>query len=103
MQVSHPGQGERRAIVGYVGQYRVSASLILDGLQGDYMEWVRVADPEAGQVDDLQLGSQGRIDAYQGQMESILQIIYIQAAGNRAEWFASANRATCARMEDSPG
>ena len=65
MQVLHPGQGERRAIVGYDGQYRVSASLILDGLLEGYMEWVRVADPEAGQVDDLQVGSQGRIDAYQ--------------------------------------
>lgn len=29
------------------------------------LEWVRVADPVAGQVDDLQMGTPGRVDAYQ--------------------------------------
>ena len=61
----HPAEGERNAIVGYDGQYRVSASLILEGLLNAQLDWVRIADPEAGQVDDLQIGSQGRVDAYQ--------------------------------------
>ena len=60
-----PAEGERNAIVGYDGQYRVSASLILDGLLNAQLDWVRIADPEAGRVDDLQIGSQGRVDAYQ--------------------------------------
>ena len=66
-QRSHlpPSEGERRAISGYHGQYRVAASLILQGLREDRFEWIRVADPEALQVDDLLLGSRGRVDAYQ--------------------------------------
>ena len=65
MQTSHPAEGERRAIVGYAGQYRVSSSLIHNRLRHGSLTWIRVADPEAGQVDDLQIGSQGRLDAFQ--------------------------------------
>ena len=61
----HPAEGERNAIIGYDGQYRASASLILEGLLNAQLDWVRIADPEAGRVDDLQIGSQGRVDAYQ--------------------------------------
>ena len=60
-----PGEGERRAIGGYHPQYRASASLILRNLRHGRLEWIRVADPEAGRVDDLQIGSSGRVDAYQ--------------------------------------
>ena len=60
-----PGEGERRAIGGYHAQYRASASLILRSLRDNRLEWVRVADPGAGRVDDLQVGSSGRVDAYQ--------------------------------------
>ena len=60
-----PAEGERRAISGYYPQYRYSASLILCGLREDRLEWVRLADPKAERVDDFQLGSQGRVDAYQ--------------------------------------
>ena len=60
-----PSEGERRAISGYHAQYSVSASLILQGLREDRLEWMRVADPKALRVDDLILGSQGRVDAYQ--------------------------------------
>ena len=65
MQTLQPAEGERNAIIGYRGQYRVSASLILNGLLNGSLNWVKVADPKAGRVDDLQMGSQGRIDAYQ--------------------------------------
>ena len=60
-----PSEGERRAVSGYQAQYHVSGSLILQSLREQRLEWIRVADPEALRVDDLLLGSQGRVDAYQ--------------------------------------
>lgn len=60
-----PAEGERRAISGYISQYRVAASLILQKLREGSLSWIKVADPEAGQVDDFQIGSQHRIDAFQ--------------------------------------
>ena len=60
-----PAEGERRAISGYSGQYNVAAAVILSGLRERGLRWIRVADPEAGRVDDLQVGSDGRVDAYQ--------------------------------------
>ena len=60
-----PGEGERRAIGGYYAQYLMSASLILRDLRHGRLQWIRVADPQAGRVDDLQIGSSGRVDAYQ--------------------------------------
>ncbi len=52
-------------MVGYRGQYRVAASLILRSLRDNTLQWIRVADPEAGRVDDFQIGSRSRVDAYQ--------------------------------------
>ena len=60
-----PGDGERRASGGLYGQYNVAANVILKSLHQDGLEWVRVADPLAGRVDDLQIGGQGRVDAFQ--------------------------------------
>ena len=60
-----PAEGERRAVSGYHHQYRTSACLILRSLMSGRLEWIRVADPKAGRVDDLQIGGPGRIDAYQ--------------------------------------
>ncbi len=60
-----PGEGERRAVGGYRPQYLVSASLILEALEQGDLEWIRVADPSAGRVDDMQIATTGRIDAYQ--------------------------------------
>jgi hypothetical protein len=60
-----PAEGERRAAGGYRPQYLVGAATILDALKKGDMEWVRVADPEAGRVDDLQIASTARVDAYQ--------------------------------------
>jgi hypothetical protein len=59
-----PAEGERRAIRGYRGQYLVGGVLILAALDHD-LEWIRVADPTAGRVDDFQIASPGRLDAYQ--------------------------------------
>ena len=60
-----PGDGERSATGGYYAQYRTGAWLILSNLRQGRLEWIRVADPEAGRVDDFQIGSEGRVDAYQ--------------------------------------
>jgi hypothetical protein len=65
MEPTAPAEGERRAIGGYFPQYRVSAALILRALRDRTLQWVRVADPEAGRVDDLQIGSESRVDALQ--------------------------------------
>src|SRR6266567_293789 len=64
-RTTSPGEGERRAIGGYYPQYRIAASLILRHLQNDSLQWIRLADPEAGRVDDFQIGSQARVDAFQ--------------------------------------
>ena len=60
-----PAEGERRAITGYYPQYRVAAALILRALREENLESIRVADPEAGRVDDVQIASRGRLDAFQ--------------------------------------
>lgn len=60
-----PAEGERRAISGYYPQYLVSASFIYRALREQKLNWIRLADPEAGRVDDLQIGSQSRVDAFQ--------------------------------------
>jgi hypothetical protein len=63
--VKIPAEGERAAICGYNSQYRISASLILRRLQERNLEWIRIADPKGGRLDDFQIGSKNRIDAYQ--------------------------------------
>lgn len=60
-----PGEGERRAAGGYRPQYMLGARAILDALESGNLEAVRIADPEAGRVDDLQVLTPGRVDAYQ--------------------------------------
>lgn len=60
-----PSSGERRAVRGYAAQYRVAAEIIYDALLEGDLEWVRVADPEAGRIDDVQLARTARLDAYQ--------------------------------------
>jgi hypothetical protein len=65
MAPTAPGEGERRAIGGYYPQYRIAASLILRQLRDETLQWIRVADPDAGRVDDIQIGSANRVDAFQ--------------------------------------
>ena len=49
---------------GYFGQYHGASGLILDALRDGSLEWIRVADPEAGRMDDAQIARPGRLDAY---------------------------------------
>ena len=62
---TNPADGERRAMAGYVPQYTLAAALVLKALAQRRLEWIRVADPEAGRVDDFQLGTHNRVDAFQ--------------------------------------
>jgi hypothetical protein len=63
---NHPSSsGERAAIIGYSAQYRIAAELIYSALTAGVLEWVALADPDAGRVDDIQVASSGRLDAYQ--------------------------------------
>ncbi len=59
------GQGERNAVVGYLGQYEVAAARTLAALRQGTLVAVRVADVGAGQIDDFQLLSADRVDAHQ--------------------------------------
>lgn len=60
-----PAQGERNAITGYYPQYRISAALIIEGLRSGNLQWIAVADPTAGRVDDFQIATETSVDAYQ--------------------------------------
>ena len=60
-----PAEGERRSARGYNPQYRIAAELVYLALEAGNLDWVRVADPDAGRVDDIQIGTRGRVDAYQ--------------------------------------
>ncbi|MBM4136709.1 MAG: ATP-binding protein [Nitrospira sp.] len=71
----NPADGERRAMVGYVPQYAAAAELIYDSLLHGTFEWVKIADPEAGRVDDIQIASPGRIDAHQVKWGETIQNI----------------------------
>lgn len=55
--------GERRAMVGYYNQFDYAARVVLRHLR--HLEWIRVADPEAGAADDFQLRANGRRIALQ--------------------------------------
>jgi hypothetical protein len=71
-----PALGERAALAGYVPQYEVAAALLLRALTEERMEWLALLDPQAGRLDDFQLGTPGRLDAY--------QIKWTQAGGQLA-------------------
>lgn len=63
--VRAPGDGERSARRGYVHQDRSSARLIYQAFLDRTLEWVGLADRQAGVADDLVLGLRGRILAHQ--------------------------------------
>ncbi|NQY26166.1 MAG: hypothetical protein HRT92_03200 [Piscirickettsiaceae bacterium] len=62
---TNSGDGERIAMLGYVPQYEIAASLIYEALLDGSLEWFRVADPEAGSLDDILIATTGNLDAYQ--------------------------------------
>ncbi|QPC89765.1 ATP-binding protein [Mesorhizobium sp. INR15] len=60
-----PGEGERRAMRGYVPQYELAARLIYKALAAGTLRWVGLADPKAGVFDDLLLGYEDSVVGYQ--------------------------------------
>ena len=60
-----PAWGERDAVTGYYPQYRISAARVIRALRDDTLQWIAVADPRAGRVDDFQIGSGQRVDGFQ--------------------------------------
>ena len=60
-----PAEGERRAITGYYNQYDVSAYIILKYLRNNALNWIKIADRNAKQLDDFQISNGSRIDAFQ--------------------------------------
>ena len=46
-------------------QYSIAAEIIYSALVAEELEWIAIADPDAGRLDDIQVATPGRIDAYQ--------------------------------------
>jgi len=65
MEEHPPSEGERSALKGYHNQYKVAASLIYEGLLNRTLREAILVDPEAGRVDDIQILTENRLDAYQ--------------------------------------
>ncbi len=57
--------GERAALGGYIPQYEVAADLALRALVEQSLDWISILDPAAGRLDDFQIATAGRLDAYQ--------------------------------------
>ena len=60
-----PADGERSAARGFRWQYDHAAALVYDALRSQDLELLRLADPTAGQLDDLVLVQSRHADAYQ--------------------------------------
>lgn len=65
MRERPPAEGERRAAGGYHPQWLAAARITLTALASGELEWVRIADPEAGRVDDFAIGTSTRVHGYQ--------------------------------------
>lgn len=60
------GEGERRAVRGFVRQWDLSARLLYEAIAAGRLAWVGLADRGAGQFDDLVLGmTDGNVVAHQ--------------------------------------
>lgn len=57
--------GEVAAISGYFKQYEVFATHIYDNLLNNKIEWIELASSEAGKLDDVLIGLDDKIIAYQ--------------------------------------
>ena len=57
--------GERAAIGGYLPQFDEFAWFVYLNLVNKKLEWIRIADPEAEELDDIQYSTYSEIHAYQ--------------------------------------
>jgi hypothetical protein len=61
-----PADGERFARIGYEAQDKRAADLIYNVLVEGRLDWFRIADPDAGRVDDIQVATtDGQLHAFQ--------------------------------------
>ncbi len=71
-----PAEGERAARIGYEAQDRRAANIIYDILIEGRLEWFKIADPNAGRVDDIQVSTtDGELHAYQVKWAETIQTI----------------------------
>ena len=57
--------GERAAIGGYLPQFDEFAWFVYLNLINNKLEWIRVADPKAEKLDDIQQSTHSELHAYQ--------------------------------------
>lgn len=60
-----PSIGERAAIGGYLPQFDEFAWRVYNNLKNNQLEWIKVADPDAGKLDDIQYATATEIHAFQ--------------------------------------
>lgn len=71
-----PADGERVARLGYEAQDKRAANLVYDILVEGRLEWFRIADPNAGRVDDILVATiDGELHAFQVKWADIIQNI----------------------------
>jgi hypothetical protein len=61
----NPALGERAAMSGYLPQFDSFAFFVYKNLLNNQLEWIKVADPEAEKLDDIQYSTNSEIHAYQ--------------------------------------
>lgn len=57
--------GERAAMGGYVNQFNEFARFAYRELVNNSLEWIKIADPEAEKLDDIQYSTHNEVHAYQ--------------------------------------
>ena len=57
--------GERAAMGGYVPQFNEFARFAYRELVNNNLEWIKIADPEAEKLDDIQFATKSEVHAYQ--------------------------------------
>ena len=81
-----PSTGEDNALQGFEAQYNVAAELILQSIHSKEFESVILKDPEAEQVDDIQIVTKKRIDAYQVKWHKpVTTLTYSELYGNKTK------------------
>ena len=71
-----PADGERTARIGYEAQDKRAANLIYDFLVEGRLDWFKIADPNAGKVDDIQIATtDGELHAFQVKWAETTQTI----------------------------
>lgn len=65
MQQKIPNTGETASLGGLDAQFYYFAQCVYNELSNNKLEWIKVADPEAGKFDDIQYSTSNKIHAFQ--------------------------------------